>query len=97
VTPEGKVKEAIKKALKARNIPYWMVIPNAMGNSRGMADFIGILPDGRFLAIEAKADGKSKNLTVHQKKFLDDIGSNGGKAFVVSNLEELEEAMRCLV
>jgi len=91
MTPEGKVKELIKKFLKRHNIPYWMIVPNAYGRSTGISDVLGILGDGRFLAIEAKANGKKDNLTKNQKDFLDTIESNGGVSAVVSCQEDLDE------
>jgi len=92
-TPEGKTKEKIKRFLKLYKIPYWMVVPSAMGNTTGLSDFICILPRGVFLAIEAKAEGKEKTVTANQRKFLDTINTNGGHAIVVScdnDLIELE-------
>lgn len=87
MTPEGLVKDKIKKWLKQHNIPYWMVLPSAMGNSTGMADFVCILPDGRFLAIEAKKFGGKP--TPIQLKFLDTINANKGLAVVVDGEDTL--------
>lgn len=81
MTPEGIIKNKVKAFLKARGIMYRMVIPSAMGNSSGMSDFIGILKNGRFIAIETKSE-KGK-LTALQAKFLDEVKANHGHAFVV--------------
>lgn len=89
-TPEGLVKDKIKKWLKARSIPYWMIIPSHLGNSTGVSDFICILPKGRWLAIEAKSAAKKDNVTHHQKTFIDTINANGGLAVVVSCQEDLD-------
>lgn len=91
MTPEGKVKALIVKWLKGHGIPYWTVIPSAMGNSRGMSDYCCILPkSGRWLAIEAKALGKKGNTTVHQDNFIATINGAGGYAFVVEKQQDLD-------
>jgi hypothetical protein len=89
-TPEGKVKTLISKWLKERDIPYWMVIPNAMGRSNGMSDYVCILPNGKWLAIEAKSAGKKSNVTANQQKFLDTVNAKGGLAVVVDSQEDLD-------
>ncbi len=88
MTPEGIIKNKVKKFLTSRGIMYRMVIPSAMGNSSGMADFIGLLPNGRFIAIETKSE-KGK-LTPLQAKFLDEVKANHGHAFVVRNDNDIE-------
>lgn len=87
MTPEGIIKDLIKKWLKKHNISYWMVIPSAFGGSTGMSDYCCILPDGKWLAIEAKSPGKKA--TPIQTKFLDTINSNGGFGVVVDGEESL--------
>lgn len=89
-TPEGRVKELIKKWHKAHNLPYWMIIPSPMGKSVGVSDFLSILPNGVYLAIEAKRPGGKGKVTVHQQKFLDIINSNNGYGFVVDSQEDLD-------
>lgn len=97
MTPEGKVKALISKWLKKHKIPYWTVIPNAMGNSRGMSDVCGILPKvGVWLAIEAKAEGKKANVTAHQQNFIDTINSCGGVAVVVDCQEDIDQLEQTL-
>ena len=49
-------------------------------------DILGILPDGRFLAIEVKKDEKGK-ASEGQQKFLDTINEQGGVAFVAWSIE----------
>jgi len=90
MTPEGKVKELIKKFLKKHNIPYWMIVPGPYGRATGIADVVGILKDGKFLAIEAKAPSKKGNVTKNQQDFLDTIDSNGGISAVVSCQEDID-------
>ncbi|MHA1166587.1 MAG: hypothetical protein ACTSRU_02115 [Candidatus Hodarchaeales archaeon] len=48
-------------------------------------DILGILPDGKFLAIEVKRDEREKP-SEGQKEFLQNISSNQGIAFVAHSL-----------
>jgi hypothetical protein len=91
MTPEGKIKELVKKFLKSRSIPYWMIVPSGYGANTGFADFVAILPSGWWLAIETKAAGKKKNVTANQQKFLDTINANNGIAVVVDCQEDIDK------
>ncbi len=54
---------------------------------RGVADLIGVLPGGKFLAVETKtAAGK---LSPEQAAFLDNIRAAGGVAVVIRSLDEM--------
>jgi len=53
----------------------------------GISDIIGILPDGKFLAIEVKKNGGK--LSPHQKEFINLINSSGGLAFVAKSLHDV--------
>lgn len=81
MTPEGKVKEKIKKILKAHNIYYAM--PHGAGyGDAGVPDFLCCIPpEGKFMAIEAKANGGKT--TALQQKNLSDIDARGGMPWVV--------------
>lgn len=57
----------------------------------GISDIIGILPDGRFLAIEVKLEGRKT--TRYQEMFLETIRENGGVAIVARSLYDV----MCLV
>jgi hypothetical protein len=78
-TPESKVKAKIKAILKAHNIYYAMPIGTGYGNS-GVPDFLCCV-DGRFVAIEAKANGGTP--TDLQLKNLREINERGGVSIVV--------------
>jgi hypothetical protein len=90
-TPESKVKDKIKKILKAHNVYYAMPMGTGYGNA-GVPDFLCCV-NGRFLAIEAKA-GKGKT-TALQDKNIDTIHDCGGHAYVINenNLNELVETI----
>lgn len=87
MTPEGRVKEAVKKALKKHDIWYFMPSANGYGKV-GVPDFICCW-GGKFLAIETKAPGKLDNLTANQKIQIDLISQAKGIAIVVDDIEQL--------
>ena len=57
----------------------------------GVADILGILPDGKFLAIECKRPGGKP--TPDQLEFIENINANNGIAFVADNLELVMEKL----
>ena len=56
----------------------------------GQSDIIGLMPDGRFLAIEVKAP-TNKLRPDHQQDFIDRINSNGGVAFFADSISVVKE------
>lgn len=59
----------------------------------GVSDILGIMPDGRFLAIECKRE-KGGVVSRQQKLFLETIGQNHGLAIVTNNANELMELLQ---
>ena len=88
-TPEGKVKDAIKKVLNENDIWYFMPAANGFGKV-GVPDFICCWK-GKFLAIEAKAKGKREYTTANQNIRIEEIRSARGWALVVDDVEQLKE------
>lgn len=88
LTPEGRVKAAVRKWLDARGIWYYMPVQNGMGKT-GIPDFVCCW-DGRFLAIETKAPGKRANLSANQERQIQLIHQAGGAAVVVDDASQLE-------
>ena len=90
-TPESKVKDKIKKILKAHNVYYAMPMGTGYGNA-GVPDFLCCV-NGCFVAIEAKA-GKGTT-TALQDKNLQQIKDSGGHAYVINEngLNELVETI----
>jgi len=84
-TPEAKVKGKIKKILKEHNIYYAMPMGTGYGNA-GVPDFLCCL-NGKFLAVEAKANGGVP--TALQHKHLDNIHDAGGVWWVVNEINLL--------
>jgi hypothetical protein len=90
-TPEGKVKAAVKKELKARDIWYYMPVQNGMGVV-GIPDFICCW-NGWFLGIETKAPGNRLKLTPNQVNRLNEIEQHKGLAVVVDDIEQLRSLL----
>ena len=67
------------------NAKYQKYIPSQI---KGISDIIGILPDGRFLAIEVKREGNK--LTEWQKRFLNEINMRKGVGIVAYSVEDVE-------
>jgi len=88
MTPEGKVKKAVKEYLKSLGAWYYMPVSNGMGRV-GCPDILACY-QGRFIAIETKAPGKRKAVTPNQQREIDDILSANGLALVVDDVEQLK-------
>jgi VRR-NUC domain-containing protein len=94
---ESALVTACLQLLALRGVFAWRnnqgVIPSPDGRYRrfrglrGVSDIIGVLADGRFLALEVKLPGG--RLTPEQKAFIDAIQSRGGVAGVVRSMDEL--------
>jgi hypothetical protein len=100
-TPEGKIKAAILKYLKRRDIYVWNNPTGAVEirpgewirfGKKGSADLLGCLSGGRLLAIEVKAPGN--RLSPTQREFLETIRGLGGLALTVKSWKELDTALR---
>jgi hypothetical protein len=102
-TPEGRIQLAILKKLKANSIFCWRnnntnVYDPKLGGYRynpsltkGVADILGVLPDGRFLAIEVKTPkGKlSKDQALWGKR----VRENGGIYIVARSVGDISSLL----
>lgn len=80
-TPEGRVKDVVKKILKRfENVYYHMPVQNGMGEPT--LDFIGSC-NGHFFAIETKAPGKKP--TERQQLTMGNMLAGGAVVFVVDD------------
>jgi hypothetical protein len=89
-TPEGKVKDAVKKILREHGIWFYMPVQNGMGVT-GIPDFVCCW-HGEFIAIETKAPSAQDphdKLTANQARVRDEIQSQHGWHFTVDNAEFL--------
>lgn len=80
-TPEGRIKDAVVKLLKAHGVYYFFPATHGYGRS-GVPDIVCCVK-GRFLAIECKAPGKKP--TALQEREMDRIGEAGGVALVIDS------------
>ena len=89
MTPEGAVKDAVKKLLKSRGIWYYLPVSNGMGQ-HGIPDFICCVPpNGKFLAIETKAPDKIHTVTPLQERAIGNIRTAKGWAIVIDDAAQL--------
>ena len=59
----------------------------------GVSDIIGILWDGRFLAIEVKTPKRRTNVSPAQQKFLEVVNKAGGVGFVACDVNEVKDKL----
>lgn len=85
MTPEGKVKEKVKKLLKEYGAYYHMPVQNGMG--KPSLDFV-CCHKGRFLAIETKTE-KGK-LTLRQQATIDEMQKAGAIVLVIRGVNDGE-------
>lgn len=79
MTPEAKVKAKIKKILLTHNI--WYAMPHGAGyGNAGIPDFL-CCHKGKFIAIEAKANGNTVTSLQHRQLQL--IEFAGGSSWIV--------------
>jgi hypothetical protein len=96
-TPENDLKKAILRYLHFHKIPAWRINSGAIKiqdryirfSVPGISDIVGVLPDGRFLAVETKSAGNT--LTPAQKDFLETITRNNGVAIVAYSINDIFE------
>jgi hypothetical protein len=100
MTPENRVKAEVLKYLKLRRIKAWSNPSGAVRirpgkfmsfGLKGSSDILGILPGGRFLAVEVKAPGG--RLSPEQQEFLEDVKTLGGMAIVAKSYRDIETAL----
>ena len=102
-TPEGAVVRACLDYLALRGIVAWRNNTTGIYDKRrgayrpsagrnGVADILGVLPGGRFLAVECKA-GKGR-LSPAQVDFQRDIIRQGGLHIVAYRVEDVIEVLQ---
>jgi hypothetical protein len=100
-TPEGAVLSAILEYLEIRGVFAWRNNTGAVKveaqhgarfvrfGKKGSSDILGVLDDGRFMAIEVK--GPKGKATFEQRDFLAEIAKRGGVAFVARSIEDVDK------
>jgi hypothetical protein len=93
VTPEGEILKRILEYLELIQVFAWRNQTWRRGGVSfgkiGSSDIIGQLDDGRWLAIEVKAQGCEPSQD--QLVFLAEIAKRGGVAFVARGIEDVEQ------
>jgi hypothetical protein len=98
-TPEGKVKDAVRRVLNDLDIYYFMPATGGYGRS-GVPDFVCCL-QGRFLAIECKA-GKNTTTALQQRE-IEKISKARGNVVIINEgnisllagtLKKIKEALK---
>lgn len=59
---------------------------------KGPSDILGILSDGRFLAVEVKTD--KGRVSEDQAFFIAEVKRRGGIAFVARSIEDVQEGLQ---
>jgi hypothetical protein len=77
-TPEGLIKERVKRLLRKHGVYWHCPVQNGMGSPS--LDFICCV-NGRYLGIETKAPGKK--MTPRQENTAHEIRAAGGTVFVI--------------
>jgi len=101
MTPEGRIKAGCLRYLERRGFFVWNNPSGAVRIAsdrwvhfglKGSSDLIGVLPDGKFLAVEVKA--AHGRLSPEQSAFLEKVRGFGGVAVMVKSWRELDAALR---
>lgn len=59
---------------------------------KGVSDIVGVLPDGKFLAIEVKS--KTGSASMEQKAFIAKIISMNGMALIARSIEDVKNELK---
>lgn len=89
-TPEGRVKEMVKRALKEEFDRRYLFMPVQNGMGAPALDLYNCI-DGLFVAVETKAPGKY--MTPRQLQTMADITNAGGMVFTVHDKCEMLSAI----
>jgi len=101
LTPEGRIKADCLRYLERRGFFVWnnpsgavRIAPDRWVHfgRKGASDIIGVLPDGKFLAVEVKAP--HGRLSPEQSAFLEKVRDMKGVAVVVRSFRELDVTLR---
>lgn len=86
MTPEGKVKAAVRKVLQEFGAYWFMPVQTGFG-AQGVDFFCCV--DGRFVAVETKRPGRVDDATPRQEMTLKAVRAAGGLAYVVDDASTL--------
>ena len=101
MTPKGRIKSGCLRHLERRCFFAWnnpfgtmRIAPDRWHHfgKKGSADILGILPGGRFLAVEYKA--QHGRLSNEQQQFLETVRGLGGVTVIARSFGELDTELR---
>lgn len=81
-------------AWRSNNVPVFdrqRQVYRSFNGLKGVSDILGVLADGRLLAVECKT-GRGK-LSPEQQAFLDAVNARGGLGVCVRSVQELEDVL----
>jgi len=87
-TPEGEVKDLVKKVLRKYSAWSRMIVPSRFGSTVGMSDFL-IVYYGHFIVVETKPRTGKKKPTDKQTEFMNEVDDAGGTSLVVRDEEDI--------
>ena len=87
---EAEITKQIRQYLNLKGIFHWKQF-QTLGSKAGVSDIIGILPDGRFLAIEVKIP--RGRVSPYQQEFLDQITKSNGIAIIARSVDDVIEVI----
>lgn len=85
MTPEGRVKNKVKRLLKQHGCYFFM--PVQMGYGASTLDLL-VCHRGKFIGIETKAPGVNK-MTKRQEIVAEEIRAAGGEVYLVNDTDSL--------
>jgi len=89
IKSESEVQKEIIDYLEGKG---YYVIKIVRANKSGVSD-LAVCADGKFIAIEVKAEGKKRTVTRLQQHHQYLVTQSGGKAFVADNLWDVMEEL----
>lgn len=89
---EKMIQNQILSYLRTIGIYCWKHWQGPMSSFKGVSDILGIMKDGKFIAIEVKTD--RGRVTPEQQNFLDIINKNNGMAFLAKSLDEVMQKIK---
>jgi hypothetical protein len=106
VTPERVIEVQILRFLTLKRIYSWKNVTGGYFDPvrkifrkqaspfaiNGTSDILGVLPDGKFLAIEVKS--KTGRPSPEQINFIDSVTKNNGIAFIARSIQDVQEKLR---
>lgn len=84
--PEARLRTRIMKSLNTYG-GFWWVNHQTQYGQNGVSDISGVY-QGYHYALEVKVPGKEHTLTERQARFLKKVRKAGGKAHVVTSVDE---------